>query len=63
MSVLASVLGVVIALVTGITSSFWTGVACYVVAMVSFVAASSDWGQRAGNTRAHGGMAVTGSEP
>jgi hypothetical protein len=42
MSVLASVLGVVIALVTGITSSFWTGVACYVVAMVSFVAASSD---------------------
>jgi hypothetical protein len=55
MSVLASVLGVAIALEVGIASSFWTGVACYVVAAVSFVAASSDRGQRAGNIQARGG--------
>jgi len=38
-SVGASVLAVVIALNAGIAASFWTGVACYVAAAVSFVVA------------------------
>jgi hypothetical protein len=39
-SVCASVLAVAIALNTGIASSFWTGVACYVTAALAFLAAS-----------------------
>ena len=40
-SVLASVLAVCIALTWSISTAFWTGVACYVVALVSFVKAGS----------------------
>jgi hypothetical protein len=40
-SVLASVLAVVIAMIFGISASFWTGVASYVVAAVAFAAASA----------------------
>ena len=39
-SVLASVLAVVIAMAAGISTSFWTGVACYVVALAAFALAS-----------------------
>jgi len=38
-SVLASVLAVVIAMIFGISASFWTGVASYVVAAIAFAAA------------------------
>jgi predicted membrane-bound spermidine synthase len=40
MSVLASVLAVVIAMAWGISNSFWTGVASYVVAAAAFAAAA-----------------------
>lgn len=40
MSVMASVLAVVIAMAFGISASFWTGVASYVVALVAFAAAA-----------------------
>jgi hypothetical protein len=40
MSVFASVLAVVIAMALGIATSFWTGVASYVVALGSFAIAS-----------------------
>ncbi len=39
-SVCASVLAVVIALTAGISVAFWVGVACYVVALAAFLAAS-----------------------
>jgi len=39
-SVCASVLAVTIALAGGISASFWTGVSCYVVALVAFARAS-----------------------
>jgi hypothetical protein len=39
-SVLASVLAVVIAMAAGISASFWTGVAVYVVALASFALAA-----------------------
>lgn len=39
-SVLASVLAVVIAMLAGISVSFWTGVACYVLALPAFAAAA-----------------------
>jgi len=39
-SVLASVLAVVIAMAVGISASFWTGVASYVVALASFAIAA-----------------------
>ena len=39
-SVLASVLAVVIAMAAGISASFWTGVAAYVVAVASFALAA-----------------------
>jgi hypothetical protein len=42
MSVLASVLAIVIAMAVGISASFWTGVACYVLALASFA-----WAARA----------------
>jgi hypothetical protein len=38
-SVLASVLAVVIAMLAGISVSFWTGVACYFLAVPAFAAA------------------------
>ena len=40
MSVLASVLAVVIAMALGISASFWTGVASYVVAVGTFAIAA-----------------------
>jgi hypothetical protein len=40
-SVLASVLSVCLALTWSISTAFWTGVACYVVALVSFVRAGA----------------------
>jgi len=40
MSVLASVAAVVIAMAFGISVSFWTGVACYLVALAAFAFAS-----------------------
>lgn len=39
-SVLASVLAVVIAMIFGISASYWTGVASYVVAVIAFAAAA-----------------------
>jgi len=39
-SVFASVLAVVIAMAAGISTSFWTGVACYAVALAAFAFAS-----------------------
>ncbi len=41
MSVTASVLAVAIALSAGISACFWTGVACYVAALVTFIWAST----------------------
>jgi len=41
-SVCASVLAVAIALTSGISASFWTGFACYAVALAAFAAASRD---------------------
>jgi hypothetical protein len=38
MSVCASVLAVVIAIASGISTSYWTGFACYLVATLAFVA-------------------------
>jgi hypothetical protein len=40
-SVCASVLAVAIALVSGISSTFWTGCVCYLVAAIAFARASS----------------------
>jgi hypothetical protein len=40
MSVLASVLGVVIALASGISTSFWVGFLCYTVAVIAFARAA-----------------------
>jgi hypothetical protein len=39
-SVCASVLAVVISLYAGISAAFWTGVACYAVAVIAFLGAS-----------------------
>jgi hypothetical protein len=41
MSVVASVLAVVIAMAYGISTSFWTGVASYLVAAAAFAFAAS----------------------
>jgi hypothetical protein len=43
-SVLASVLAVCIALTWSISTAFWTGVACYVVALLSFIRAGAGLG-------------------
>ena len=40
-SVLASVLGVVIALTWSISTAFWSGWLCYVIALLAFVRAES----------------------
>lgn len=41
-SVCASVLAVVIALTASISAAFWTGTACYAIAMVAFIASGRD---------------------
>ncbi len=45
-SVLASVLAIVIAMAWGISASFWTGFACYVVAALAMI-----WALRGGTRR------------
>lgn len=49
-SVCGSVLAVVIALAAGISTTFWTGVACYLVANLAFVLMTADSGLRTRGT-------------
>ena len=50
-SVMASVLAVVIAMAASISTSFWTGVGCYIIAVCVFIWVVSD--KRAAEARDH----------
>jgi len=62
-SVLASVLAVVVALYAGITASFWTGVGCYALALLSFVWAARPAKREAGAPATERDAAVAGLAP